>query len=108
MNRIKLLVGLPVVAAAFVLMAASPASAATPTVTASPATGLVNGQVVTLTGSGYEANHGIFILECVSGAGASACDVNHLKTVTTDATGAFSVTFPVATGVIGNGTCNAG
>jgi hypothetical protein len=107
-DRIKLLAGLPAVTAAFVLASSAPASAATPTVTASPSTGLVNGQTVTLTGSNYEANHAIFVLECHSSAGASACDVNHLKTVTTSATGTFSLTFTVVTGAIGDGTCNPG
>jgi hypothetical protein len=107
-DRIKLLAGLAAVTAAFVLASSAPASAATPTVTASPSTGLVNGQTVTLTGSGYEANHAIFVLECSSSAGASACDVSHLKPVTTSATGTFSTTFTVATGAIGDGTCNPG
>ena len=100
---------------AFIAGVPSPAYAA-PALTASPGTGLSNGQSVTLTGSGY-ANSSIGnVLECNSDpnqptvhlGGVVNSDVpvgcippSLMKLVNTDASGNVSTTFTVTSGVLG-------
>lgn len=94
---------------------ASPAFAA-PTLSASPGSGLANGQSVTLTGSGFTKSSIGNVLECNSDAnqptvhlgGVVNSDVpvgcippSLMKLVNTDASGNVSTTFTVMTGVLG-------
>lgn len=99
-------------AAAAVILMAGPALAA-PSVTITPASGLTNGQQVTVKVTGYPANmSGLFVVECNGKAaadpGTAHCDTTNLGTMTTDASGSGSTTFKVKTGTIGDGTCAAG
>jgi hypothetical protein len=85
----------------------STSSAGGRSISVNPATGLVNGQKVTVTGSGFPHHDALAVLECSPGAngGANAesyCDVAGLVEVTTDGNGAFSTKLTVATGVIGS------
>jgi hypothetical protein len=94
-----------------ITFAAAPAG---PTVTVTPATGVKDGDTVTLSGTGFAASTGLFAVECAgSGSGPppaqADCDLGTLTTSTTDATGAFSgVKIVVHTGAVGDKTCDAG
>lgn len=77
-----LIVGLAAVSAA--VLGASPAGAANPSISVSPATGLHAGQTVTVTGSGFGKDAQVYIVECVAGASSEAqCsfDFSDLSTV---------------------------
>jgi len=83
------------------------------TLTVSPATGLINGSVVTVSGSGYADNSTGAILECnndpaqptivVEGSAAPVSCTNPLKKIeTTSASGALGpVSYTVAAGTVG-------
>src|SRR4051812_1805248 len=76
----------------------------------SPRTNLKNGQVLTLVGGGFTASHDVFVAECSSldpSQALNACDVSHAKSVKSNANGAFTTTYAIRTGAIGNGTCNS-
>jgi hypothetical protein len=79
-----------------------------------PRTALKNGQLVNITGGGFSPNGTVYISECTSAdpsKATQACDFNHIKTVPTDANGAFATTtFQVHTGVVGSdgSKCNPG
>lgn len=83
------------------------ASAAGPAITATPNTGLVNGQAVTVAGTGFIANETLYALECAATAtNQTGCDLNTVNVVTTSATGTFSTSVTVATGTVaGTTTC---
>jgi len=69
-----------------------------PTVTVQPTTGLVDGQDVTITGSGYEPNVGVTIVQCRTVGGDTSgrgCHMPSLRGVSTDDEGAFTTTFRV-------------
>jgi len=92
-----------------ILVASTPASAATPAASGSPTTGLKNGDTVKVTGTGWPANLTVFGLECANDSGAqAACDIGHLTTITTNAKGDLAASIVVRTGTIGDGTCKAG
>src|SRR5690349_17561991 len=57
------------ISGASVLLGATPAGA-NPGISVSPSTGLHNGQVVTVTGSGFTKNGTVYLVECKSGATA--------------------------------------
>jgi hypothetical protein len=79
-----------------------------------PRSNLKNGENVTLVGGGFSPNGTVYVSECTSAdpsKATQACDFNHIKTVPTDANGAFAATtFAVHTGTVGSdgSTCNAG
>jgi len=85
------------------------ASAATPTITVTPSTGLSNGTAVTVAGTGFMNNETLYALECVNDGAAtnqSDCDTNTVSIVTSSATGTFSTTVTVVAGAIaGTSTC---
>jgi hypothetical protein len=67
-----------------------------PTLVADPSTGLVDGQTVTVHGSGYPRNRQLGMAQCLTGDQTSAgCDLTAYKFVTTDDTGSFTTTFQV-------------
>ena len=70
--------------------------------------GLQNGDVVSVSGTGFKASSTVYLVECSGTTGQANCDTSTLKTGTTDANGAFTVSgMPVHTGTVGDGTCNA-
>lgn len=79
-----------------------------------PRTGLKDRQLVNLTGGGFSPNATVYVSECTSAdpsKATQACDFNHIKTISTDANGAFPATsFQVHTGVVGSdgSQCKAG
>jgi hypothetical protein len=75
------------------VVAATPAGAVVPAVTATPNTGLVDGQTIRVDGSGWQASHRIRVLECQIDA-VTLCEFAG-PTVTTDASGSFSLSLVV-------------
>jgi hypothetical protein len=87
---------------------ASTIASAAGVLTATPNTGLTNGQVIKVSGSGFAPNESVYVIECIASAtSAAACDLNTATPATTDANGALPATnFKMATGVIsGTTTC---
>ena len=75
----------------------------TPTMTASPHTGLLDGQTIALTGSGFTPNGFFPLVECQATAtDESGCDSTIFNFAQTDSTGGFSTDF-TATRVIVSG-----
>jgi hypothetical protein len=111
-NKFKALAAAPLVAASALtlLMTGSANAAGAATLTGSPTTGLTNGQIVTVSGTGFAPSTTIYIVECSSPAPAqSNCDITHLAQATSSASGAITATAVTArTGPIGDGTCAAG
>jgi hypothetical protein len=63
-----------------------------------PATGLVDGQTVTVTGAFFPPNSSFGVVMCTTQAveyGVSACDIGNFTSGTTAADGTFTATFPV-------------
>jgi hypothetical protein len=93
------------VAAVIVPFAAQPAAAATPTLTATPSTGLHNADVVSVSGTGFAVSSAFTLVECSSLA-STGCDTSNVVTGTTGADGTIAPTnITVHTGAIGAGTC---
>jgi hypothetical protein len=94
---------IPLVLAPFALalaLFAIPASAAAPSITITPSSGLANAQTVTVSISGFTANVStINIVQCLStGSSASSCNVADGKLFQkTNASGALTVTMTVRT-----------
>lgn len=62
-----------------------------PSVAVTPHTGLVDGQVVTVTGSGYSASSSLGIIQCVAGADSlDDCDSRTAHSFSADATGGYT------------------
>ncbi len=73
--------------------AAEPNVPAAPAVTATPATGLVQGDTVTVAGTGFPGNTSLGVIQCIPGSGVETCAFSTLTYVTTNASGAFSMSF---------------
>jgi hypothetical protein len=68
-----------------------------PTLTVDPATGLVDGQSVSVTGSGFTPFSGVAMVECEAGAtGPAQCDLSSELEVGTDGSGSFATTYTVS------------
>ena len=81
---------------------ATPAAAAS-AITVTPSTNLVQGQTVSVSGTGYPANSTVGIIECGAGAQtAFDCELRY-TTAPTDASGAFSNASFVVNQVISSG-----
>ena len=91
------------------LVGVGAASAATsPKLTVAPATGLKNGESVTVKGTGFKAKDSVYLVECLKTAkGSAGCSVVGIPTpITISSKGVFPATkFKVITGKIGTGTC---
>ncbi|WP_284742388.1 enediyne antibiotic chromoprotein [Amycolatopsis sp. RTGN1] len=81
-------------AVGLLLAGAGSASAAT-TLTVDPATGLTDGQVVSVAAAGFTANETVTILECVNSETDVACDLANQGAATTDDTGTAATTYAV-------------
>ena len=94
------------VADATITFATAPTSAG-PSITVTPATGLKNGQTVTITGSGFVAGDSLFAVECLTTATSAAdCNTAGATPITANSDGTLpSTTFTVKTGTIGSGAC---
>lgn len=78
-----------------------------PRLAVSPASGLANGQTVSVSGSGFTPGDQVFLVECLVGAtGQGGCDVSTATPVTVSASGQLPATsFSVVTGAVGTGAC---
>jgi hypothetical protein len=66
----------------------------TPSVQAQPSTGIADGQVITVTGSGFTAGATIAVMECQTGTTSeSGCDLSTYILTTASNSGAFSTPF---------------
>jgi hypothetical protein len=85
-------------------------TATPPSLTVTPNTGISSGDSLTVTGSNFPAKaETAYVVECAGTTPSQAsCDGNTVKMPTTSADGSFTTTITVHTGVVGNGTCNAG
>jgi hypothetical protein len=72
-----------------------------------PTTGLVDGQEVTVSWSGFLTGQVVNIVQC-SGTTQSSCDVARGKILVPDQSGSGSTTLQVHTGPIGDGECGPG
>lgn len=102
---------------ATVVAGALPAGASGVTVKVSPAKGLSNGKVVTVSGNGLPVTtsgkkNAFFLTECnaavtgqLSLADEPHCDVSVAKALKVSNKGVFKTTFKVATGTVGDGSC---
>jgi hypothetical protein len=100
-------VGAVAVAAWAILAPVTAAHAATPTISVTPATGLVDGQTVTVTGSGFSAGAPFFFVECnVIPPPGTACESSTAVQGVIGGDGSVSATpFTVHKGAVGNGSC---
>ena len=86
---------------------ATAAAAAAPTITITPNTGLINGQKVVITGSGFTPGASLAAVECIiTATNTTGCSISSPVLITINADGTLpSTNFYVQTGTIGNGTC---
>jgi Neocarzinostatin family len=95
------LLALPVVAAAATLAACHGG----PHVTVTPATDLVDGQTVTVRGSGYSPNSSLGIVQCVAGADSiDDCDGRTAHSFSADQAGNYRQSLTVHRVIRHNGT----
>jgi hypothetical protein len=102
---------------AALMAAAAPAGASGISLKVSPAKGLTNAKVVTVSGSGLPVTtagkkNSFFIDECnaavtgtLSVADEPHCDISVAKALKVSKKGTFKTTFKVATGTVGDGSC---
>jgi fermentation-respiration switch protein FrsA (DUF1100 family) len=78
---------------------------------ASATDGLVDGQTVIITWSGFSAGKTINILQCTPSdrdlSNSAGCDYTHALLLKPDPTGSGSLPLHIAEGKVGNGTCDA-
>ena len=111
-------VGLP--AAALVLLASAPAGASGLSVRVTPTRGLVDGQVVTVSGRGLARTYAgkpltWFVAECTAtvqgrmnpSTDTPHCDVTEARAIRLSSHDTFSTRFHVETGIVGDGYCGS-
>lgn len=76
---------------------------------AEPTTGLVDGQTVVVTWSGFLPEQTVNILQCSQGAneGSAACDFTNARILHPNPTGEGSVELAIIVGAVGSGICDA-
>ena len=76
---------------------------------AEPTTGLVDGQTVVVTWSGFLPEQTVNILQCSGGGteGSGACDFTNARILHPNPTGEGSVEFAIIAGPVGSGICDA-
>jgi len=83
--------------AGLTFLGTSPALALQPSLTVSPTTGIADGQVLSVAGTGFAAQSTVNIVECSLNGGVLACNLGNgdAKTVTADANGQVAAGLPV-------------
>jgi Neocarzinostatin family len=90
-------------------LTASAATAIVPTITLAPDIGLTNGQVIRLSGSGFAPGASLIAVECNGKTkGVAGCDTSSAEPIAVTSSGAFTTSFAVIAGPIGDGTCGVG
>ena len=76
---------------------------------AEPTTGLVDGQTVVVTWSGFLPEQTVNVLQCSQGGteGSGACDFTHARVLHPNPTGEGSVELTIVVGAVGSGICDA-
>ena len=76
---------------------------------AEPTTGLVDGQTVVVTWSGFLPEQSVNILQCSGGGteGSGACDFTNARILHPNPTGEGSVELTIIAGAVGTGICDA-
>ena len=76
---------------------------------AEPSSGLVDGQKVVVSWSGYLAGQTVNVLQCSQGGleGSEVCDFTHAKILHPNPTGEGSVEMVIIAGAVGTGICDA-
>lgn len=78
------------------------ATTGTPTLSADPSTGLLDGQPIAVTGNGFTAKAEYDLVECPSGdTDALDCDAGTVEPAKADATGSFSSTYTAVRTIVG-------
>lgn len=77
---------------------------------AEPTTGLTDGQIVTVTWSGFLPDGTINVVQCSQGGtqGSAACDLTTGTLLLPDPAGAGTIDVPIVAGPVGNGQCGPG
>lgn len=78
--------------------------------TATPTTGLTDGQLVTVTWKGFNRNGTINIVQCSGDGktgGTAVCDLNDAYILRPDPTGEGSAQIDMVVGPVGTGVCDA-
>ncbi|MDE3064890.1 MAG: fibronectin type III domain-containing protein [Acidobacteriota bacterium] len=72
-----------------------------------PSTGLINGQSVKVSGTGFTPNDQVYLVECLNTAsGQGGCNIATATPVTITGSGTLPTTsFVVVTGTVGSGSC---
>jgi Neocarzinostatin family len=106
-SKVAVRVGALAVAVAAIAVPATAAHAVAPSITADPATGLHDGDTVSVTGSNFAGTGQPFsLVECSSLGGQSDCDLSNIGGGTVGGDGSIPATdFTVHTGTYGDGTC---
>jgi hypothetical protein len=110
MYRSRAMVAVVVMAAALMLTMGA-ASAQDPSVSVDPSSGLVDGDTVTVTATGFPADSTAFVSgQCVTPITdpLQQCDTGNIVPVALDASGEATFDITLSTGAIGSGTCGAG
>jgi hypothetical protein len=98
------------VAIALLLLAASQAIAPdragaqeAPSITVTPSTELVEGQILSVSGTGFLPSTTVYVVPCPAAViNGIDCDLNVLTSTQTDATGAFTTTYVARRFIVGN------
>ncbi len=87
-------------------LSAGAATATVPAITLTPDIGLLSGQVIKLTGSGFTPGASLVAVECnAQGHGVAACDTSAAEPVIVASDGTISTSFSAVVGTVGDGTC---
>lgn len=88
---------------------ASTTNVTVPAITLAPDIGLLSGQVIRLSGSGFTPGASLIAVECnARGKGVAACDTAAAEPLTVAADGTITTTFSTRVGSVGDGTCGTG
>lgn len=89
-------------------LSAGAATVSLPSITVTPNVGLTNGEVVSISGTGFSPNEAsLAAVECnISATSVAGCNTSSIDPITVNASGDIAATsFTVETGTIGNGAC---
>lgn len=94
-RRVGVLLGVLALLATLAPATVAGADPATPAITVTPSTMLLDRQLVTVSGTGFPAGATVYIVQCLTGQGVDGCNLGVQVSVVADGSGAFSSGFPV-------------
>ncbi|WP_343868724.1 neocarzinostatin apoprotein domain-containing protein [Dactylosporangium roseum] len=95
-NNIRRVAALGLMILAALALAAGPAAAATPKLSAKSSGLNAAGEMINVTGSGFAPNTGLYLALCDSAVpNGGACDLTNFKQITTNGSGGFSASMKV-------------